>query len=409
MISESEKTRLKEILRIDSVQAPAENGKPFGPGAHDCLIYALDMMKKSGLTVKNVDGYCGWGEVGSGDLFGILCHLDVVPVGKGWHYPPFGATEEDGRIYARGALDDKGPFMAAFFALERLLSEGLSPKKRIRFILGCNEESGWACMDRYKTTEEMPSLGFSPDADFPVINCEKGIVYHSITYPLPEGLISIQAGERANMVPDEATAVLSDGTVLTEKGVSAHGSTPQKGDNALLKLLKKLVNKFDFAKEAYDAFSDPTGKNIGLDLTDEISGDLTHNLGTARTENGKVVFELDVRHPVTYRKEQITAILTEKLTGAVKETFFHLPLYVPEDHPLVRALLKAYNEVTGQNAKPIVIGGGTYARVLPCGVAFGPCFPESSAGIHCPDEYLDVSDFEKTIDIYYRAIKSLCF
>ena len=173
MISESEKTRLKEILRINSVQAPAENGMPFGKGAYDCLVYALDMMQKSGLTVKNIDGYCGWGEIGEGDLFGILCHLDVVPVGKGWRYPPFGATEENGKIYARGALDDKGPFMAAFFALERLLDEGLKPKKRIRFILGCNEESGWACMDRYKETEEMPALGFSPDADFPVINGEK--------------------------------------------------------------------------------------------------------------------------------------------------------------------------------------------------------------------------------------------
>ncbi len=409
MIFENEKKRLKEILRIDSVQAPPETEKPFGKGAYECLVYALDMMKKSGLTVKNVDGYCGWGEVGEGDLFGILCHLDVVPVGKGWHYPPFGATEEDGRIYARGALDDKGPFMAAFFALERLLNEGLTPKKRVRFILGCNEESGWACMDRYKETEEMPSLGFSPDADFPVINCEKGIVYHSVAYPLPSGLLSLQAGQRANMVPDEASALLSDGTILTEKGVAAHGSTPQKGENALLKLLQKLSDKFDFAKEVFSAFAEPSGKAIGLDLSDDVSGVLTHNLGTARVENEKIIFELDIRHPVSVRKEFITEILKSRLTGDVREIFFHLPLFVPENHPLVTSLLAAYNEVTGQNARPITIGGGTYARVLPCGVAFGPCFPDSSAGIHCPDEYLDLRDFEKTIDIYYRALKSLCF
>ena len=362
MISAREKERLKEILRFDSVQAPPEKNKPFGPGVYACLEYALDMMKQSGLTVKNVDGYCGYGECGKGLLFGVLCHLDVVPVGKGWRYPPFGAVEEDGKIYARGALDDKGPFMAAFFALERLLKEGLVPKKRIRFIVGCNEESGWGCMDRYKKTEEMPSLGFSPDADFPVINCEKGIVHHAISYPLPDGLLSVSAGERVNMVPDEATATFSDGTVLTEKGISAHGSTPQKGDNALLKLLKILSDKYDFATELYSAFSDPTGKNVGLDISDEVSGNLTQNLGTARTENGKIIFESDIRYPVSYKAEELTKILQNHLTGEVACYNVQPPLYVEKDHPLVQALLSSYNEVTGESAEPIAIGGGTYAR-----------------------------------------------
>ena len=409
MISDYEKERLKDILRFDSVQASPEENKPFGAGVYACLEYALDMMKKTGLTVKNVDGYCGWGECGKGLLFGVLCHLDVVPVGKGWHYPPFGAVEENGKIYARGALDDKGPFMAAFFALERLLKEGLEPKKRIRFILGCNEESGWECMTRYKKTEEMPSLGFSPDADFPVINCEKGIVHYSFTYPLPEGLISLNAGERANMVPDEAAATLKSGEILTEKGVSAHGSTPEKGVNALLKLLDKLKNKFAFAAELLAAFSDPTGKAVGLDISDEKSGKLTFNLGTAETAGGKLIFKLDVRYPVSCRVEDLTATLKKHLSAKVEVISDQPPLYVEKDHPLVKTLLSAYNEVTGENAEPITIGGGTYARVLPLGVAFGPCFPGSPAGIHCPDEYIDLYDFERSIEIYYRALKELCF
>ncbi len=409
MISEENSKRLKAILSIDSVQSAPEKGKPFGAGVYSCLEYALNMMKDSGLTVKNGDGYYGYGECGKGPLFGVLCHLDVVPVGKGWHYPPFGAVQENNKIYARGALDDKGPFMAAFFALEKLLKEGLTPKKRIRFILGCNEESGWACMDKYKEREEMPSLGFSPDADFPVINCEKGIVYHSLTYPLPRGILALNAGQRANMVPDEASVTFSDGTTLVEKGLSAHGSTPQKGENALLKLLNKLQDTYPFAAELYHSFADPSGASIGLNFSDDVSGALTHNLGTARTVGNKLVFELDIRHPVTYKKEQITELLQLCLSGEVKETFFHLPLYLPEDHPLVKTLLASYNEVIGENARPITIGGGTYARVLPCGVAFGPCFPESPAGIHCADEYLDLDEFEKATEIYYRALKKLCF
>ncbi len=409
MVSARDIERLKEILRFDSVQGAPENGKPFGPGVYDCLCYALDMMEKSGLTVKNGNGYYGYGECGKGPLFGVLCHLDVVPVGKGWHYPPFGAVEENGKIYARGALDDKGPFMAAFFAFEKLLAEGLTPKKRVRFIVGCNEESGWACMDKYKEQEELPEMGFSPDADFPVINCEKGIAHYSIAYPLPEGLTSIEAGERANMVPDEAKAVLTGGAVLTEKGISAHGSTPEKGDNALLKLLKKLSDKFCFAKEISEAFSDPNGKTAGIDLIDDVSGKLSQNLGTARTEDGKVVFQLDVRYPISYAAEEIDALLRKRLTAEIRIINDQRPLYVKKDHPLVSTLLAAYNKVTGENAQPITIGGGTYARVLPVGVAFGPCFPGSPAGIHCADEYIDLEEFEKATKIYYYALKDLCF
>ena len=155
-------------------------------------------------------------------------------------------------------------------------------------------------------------------------------------------------------------------------------------------------------------FSENDGKLIGLNIEDEKSGKLTLNLGTAITESNEIVFELDVRHPVSFEKEYVTKKLSEKLKGEVKETFYHLPLYVDKNHPLVKTLLLAYNKVTGENAEPIAIGGGTYARVLPLGVAFGPCFPNSNAGIHCADEYVDLDEFKKMSDIYYYALKELC-
>lgn len=423
------KTYLKTLLRIDSVEGTPEPGKPFGEGVYSCLQTALSILSDEGFRVKNDDGYYGYGEIGEGELFGILTHLDVVPVGKGWTHPPFGAVEENGRIYARGALDDKSPFIACLYAVRRLLDEGRKPKMRIRFIVGCDEESGWKCMDAYCQKEEMPSLGISPDGDFPVINCEKGIVYHDIGYPKPSFLLHLRAGERANMVPDEAEAkvvyderlfsvVLPDGCALQRdgdvcfiraKGVAAHGSHPEEGDNALLKVLQVLSVYGGWMKETYEAFRYYDGRGVGLAVRDEKSGALTLNLGVAQTTEDAVVFSLDVRHPVSYEKAFVTKTLQDRLTGRVTETFFHLPLFVPESHPLVQGLLRAYNKVMGENARPISIGGGTYARVLPCGVAFGPCFPNSPAGIHCADEYVDLKEFETAAEIYYEALKELCF
>ena len=425
------KKYLKDLLKIKSVETESLPGAPFGEGVKKCLDYALSILKQEGFTVKNGDGFYGYGEIGEGELFGILCHLDVVPEGKGWTYPPFGAVEADNKIYARGALDDKSPFIAVLLAIKTLVQNGYKPDKRIRIILGCDEESGWKCMDKYRENEEMPVCGFSPDGDFPVINCEKGIVYHSISYPKPDFLNYIKSGERANMVPDyaeariilteeikdklknidESVSIETDGksATITAVGKAAHGSHPEEGENALLKLLKVLAIVSEPFKEIYNAFSDNNGNGVGLNMQDEESGKLTLNLGTAKSDEDNVIFELDVRHPISVKKEKITEILKCNLGGHIEETFYHLPLYVDKNHPLVSELLSAYNKVMKTDAKPISIGGGTYARVLPLGVAFGPCFPNSKAGIHCADEYVDLDEFDDSVKIYYEALKKLCF
>lgn len=421
---------MKKLISFDSAEGKAEEGAPFGIEVRKCLDYALSVMEENGFGVKNGDGFYGYGEIGEGDLFGVLAHLDVVPKGDGWHYDPFGATEENGRIYGRGALDDKGPFAACFFAAVKLLSEGYRPNKKLRFIVGCDEESGWQCMDKYCEREEMPKIGFSPDGDFPVINCEKGIVYHTIKFSLPEGTESFTAGERANMVPNYAEVVFEktekivalfdkngveyrlDGNkiVVVADGVSAHGSHPEAGDNAIIKLMKKIACVDGKFAELYEKFNSYDGSGANLKLQDEESGSLTLNLGCARTENNEIIFELDIRHPISYKKDGITEILQKELSDMeVTQGFFHLPLYVAKDNELVKSLLEAYNEVTGENAEPVSIGGGTYARVLPLGVAFGPCFPNGNSGMHCADEYMEIADFEKMSKIYYEAFKKLCF
>lgn len=424
-------TWLKNLLSINSVEQAALPGYPFGEGVGKALEYSLGLMQKLGFKTKNVDGYCGWAEIGQGELFGILVHLDVVPEGDGWTFPPFGAVTENGNIYARGAIDDKGPFIASLYAVVKLLQQGLTPNKRIRFILGCDEESGWKCMERYVQTEEMPAVGISPDADFPVINCEKGIVYHKLSFPLPNGIYDIHGGQRGNMVPASAFCQTSyhhsiekrakeknipykikDTTiVLQPKGFSSHGSHPEKGDNALYKLFYCLSDVYPIFQNLYEAFYAGDGKAINLNLSDEKSGKLTLNLGTCKIIDKNIVCELDIRHPISYNKDEITSLLTKNLPCKIEQCFFHYPLYIDEQHPLVQTLLNAYDAITkpATPSKPIAIGGGTYARALPVGVAFGPLLPGMVSTMHEKDEYISIEHFDILIQIYYKAIKELCF
>lgn len=425
---------LQDLIKINSVQTPATPGAPFGEGNVKALKYSLDLLKEFGFTTVNGDNYYGYGDIGNNDLplFGILAHLDVVPISPTWEHDPFGAEIEDGYLYGRGTLDDKGPFIAALYACAQLLNEGLKPKKRIRFILGCNEESGWKCMEEYTKREEMPQEGFSPDADFPVINCEKGVVYHKVSLPKPDFILNLQSGERANVVPDKATAIVknlnglkeraielganvtegNNTLTITTKGISAHGSTPQKGDNALTKLFKILSIYDEVTNGVYTAFKSNNGEGMGLNICDEISGALTLNFGVANTVNNTLEVTVDIRYPLSIKMDEITNIFKNyfmRYNGIIERGAYHLPLYVAKDDPLIIALLGAYNDVTGTMGEAITIGGGTYARVLPKGVAFGPVFPGGESRVHGDDERISLKDFAKTIEIYKEAIKRLCF
>lgn len=447
-------TSTQEILRIPSVKGSRAPGAPFGEGITQALHYALSLSEKLGFETKNFDGYIGHAEYGEGEeILGILVHLDVVPAGVGWTYPPFGGEIRGGRIYGRGAIDNKGPAMAALYALKAVRDLGQPLSKKVRIIFGCDEESGWEDIEYYRTREKMPDLGFAPDADFPVINTEKGIVHISLSRSFNRqgrsriGIREVKGGTRANVVPEEAVCVV-DGqdadrvealledylkensgdirlereekgnAILRSLGVSAHGSTPEKGRNAIGQLLL-FLSSLDLGEGemadtirflAWNIGMDHSGQGLQVAFEDEISGRLTLNLGTiSLTEKGMDAV-LDIRYPVRYREEEIFNPILHVCRSAGIEARVvsgQSPLHVDQDDPLVRRLKKVYGEVTGQEAYTIAIGGGTYARALDKAVAFGPLFPGKEEMAHQRDEYIDIEDLLLSARIYGHAIYEL--
>lgn len=420
-----------QLIAIDSVQAAPCDRSPFGKGVADCLDLVCNTAKEMGMQVHNEGGYYCTCDVGDGEPFGILGHIDVVPYDDDWSANPLGEIKDE-YVFGRGILDDKGPIMCCLYAVNQLLQEGYKPNCKIRFIFGGNEESGWKCIEKYNQVDAMPTKGFSPDGDFPVINCEKGLVGYDVYLDIPQSLEYVQGGSRGNVVMAKCRCVIDgeisahnkdaqievkDGkTYITAYGKPAHASTPWEGDNALWHMLDVLSDalggRYSFLK---DKLAHNDGSGADVKLCDEKSGKLTFNVGVINIEKdseGKDALHLiiDVRHPVTYTKEDILQrLLTSLGAREVKVRNFHDPLYIDSNNKLVQDLLLAYNQVTGEDAKPITIGGGTYARALKCGVAFGPIFPGMESTIHQKDERVSIKDFKKMYDVYYAAIKKLLF
>lgn len=432
---------LRETLKINTVKSPAKENMPFGEGNAKCLNFVLDTAEKLGFKTSNCDNYAGHADFGDGEeIFGILGHLDVVPVAdKGWVKPPFAAEIADGYLYGRGVLDDKGPMIACLYAVKQLMDEGFKPSKKIRLIFGCDEESGWGCMNYYSQKVKLPSIGISPDGDFPVINVEKGVCHLLLDAgKLPDGL-TVSGGERTNIVLDECKAEITGGvkvyrqadsqpsensdlkiqvqkdkTILTAYGKSAHGSTPHVGDNASWKLFKALKTLYP-ENQTINFVSDKIcgdfyAKSWGFPLQDEQSGKMTVNVGFLRTEQGRLILGLDIRYPVSYTQKEIFEFIKQNSPDCVtlKVQGCHDPLYVAADNALVQTLLNIYNDATGENLSPLAVGGATYARALPMGVAFGPVFPDDEKVIHETNERVSLDRLRLMTELYYRAVKELC-
>ncbi|TCI61591.1 dipeptidase PepV [Exiguobacterium sp. SH0S2] len=442
---------LKGLLTIPSVLNESKTGpnEPFGPEVRQALDYMLELGQRDGFITKDVDGYAGHLEYGEGEeLVGILCHLDVVPAGDGWTYGAFNPTITDGKIFARGSNDDKGPTMAAYYGLLIVKELGLPLSKRVRLIAGCDEESEWRCVREYFKQEEMPTYGFAPDADFPIINAEKGL-YDGVLKQLPiqhgtgtkHHLVSFISGERPNMVPDVATAVLktnevledqfeaylekyeADGTCVFEegmytftiKGVAAHAMEPDNGVNAAYVLAGFLLTlALDIQGERYiefvrHVFADSRGISLGIEASDE-TGDLTINGGVFRYNDTERMATVNIRYPYTAKfTERLQNLKEIALSfGFELTTKHHMPPHhVSEDHPLVTTLAGVYERQTGESAHLMAIGGGTYARSLEAGVAFGALFPGAKDVAHQVDEYMEVEDLLRAAAIYAEAIYEL--
>ncbi|MGN1372976.1 MAG: Sapep family Mn(2+)-dependent dipeptidase [Candidatus Coproplasma sp.] len=406
---------LSTLLKFNSSQSEATEGKPFGEGCADCLNHFLSLAQSFGFSVKNYDNYVGEVCFGEGKDFAVLAHLDVVPAGSGWEHDPFGGEIDtvNKKIWGRGAMDDKGPALIALYAMKALKDEGFKPKRTIKLILGCNEESGWACIDHYNKVATMPEEGISPDADFPVIYAEKGILHVKLAFNAEHApFTGLKGGDRANMVCDYCEAVADEkasvieqlnltysGGKVISRGKSAHGSTPDKGVNAIKNMLDYLgldeMKRLLFADGlGFASFEDETGK-------------LTFSPNLIEQKDGKIYVTCDIRYPATYTAANVLAQI-EKV--GIEYTIEHeqAPLYNDINSPMIQTLCSVYNEVTGKDVKPVAIGGGTYARALKFGAAFGPEEEGEESTIHQANEYITFEKIDKCYKIYKIALERLC-
>jgi len=443
---------LQEIIRIKSVMGEPVGDMPFGEGIQNSLEFILKLGESMGFKTKNVDNYAGYIEFGEGkEMLGILCHLDVVPEGDGWSHGPYSGDLVDGKIYGRGTLDNKGPAISSLYAMKALKDSGFIPKKRIRLILGTNEENGSECIQYYLKNEEKPTVAFSPDADFPVIHGEMGIIVFDLEMKFEDmdndggiEIIALHGGNAPNMVPDYAEATLIetrpikdivhafnktrqanieyttvDGfTILKSHGVSAHGSTPDKGVNAISQLLTlldlvdiQIGDQSNFVRFLAKRIGmDYDGKNMGIGF-DDAYNKLVLNLGMIDLNKDKGKATINVRYPITLKESKVKMALDSTVRGTgVDLTNWRCaqPLFFPPNHPLVKTLMEVYIAKTGDTeAKPITIGGGTYARSLPNAIAFGALFPGAEDTMHQKDEYVTVDDLLKMTDIFAEAIHKL--
>lgn len=439
---------LQDLMKINSeltVYNPNNLDEPFGPGNKKALDFMLNLGNKDGFETVNTDNYAGHIEYGKTDEFvAMVGHLDVVPAGSGWSYPPYGAEIHNNRLYGRGAEDDKGPTMAAYYALKILKELNLPLSKRIKLILGVDEESGWRCVNHYfKKYPETPVSGFIPDADFPLIYAEKGIVRVVVEGDFENSkLVSFTGGLRDNMVPDSATATLKgnseaikrcflaylnkfeyqgnvelleyDQIKLNIEGISAHGSTPELGVNAI-NLLNNFLSDLKLDNSVVTLINrnlknDTLGNKLGISFYDEEMGDLTVNLGVLNAVDDKFRLVLNVRYPNGVNFDEMFETIKNELEvyGSVTYEHHQKLLYNDPNSNLVKTLMNSYIKHTGDiDAKPMTIGGGTFARALPNVVAFGPHFPNKPSYIHQKDEYIDIDDLILATIIYTEALYNL--
>ncbi|QSO53425.1 dipeptidase PepV [Alicyclobacillus curvatus] len=441
-------TSLQELLRIPSVEGAYVPGQPFGPEVANALKYVLQLASQHGFAVTNVDGYAGHVEFGTGDDYvAVLSHLDVVPAGGNWSYPPFAAEIHDGKIYARGAIDDKGPALSTLWALIGLKALGYAPKRKIRLIFGLDEESGWKCVQHYFSQQPLPLGGFTPDADFPLIHAEKGVATIRIEVPadaqsMNPKVLSFDGGQRSNMVPDLASAIVDchsetaaleweqklhkeararDWNVhinvtgahieIIVNGTSAHGSTPDAGVNAITRLASLLSTQSISNASMWRVISliDTKGKTLGIESSDNVTGHLTSNVGRAYLDEGNYVFLVNIRYPIDETGNELLQRVQQTLSDkwSIQLAGDMPPLFVPLDHPVVEALSRVYEQTTGQPAIPLAIGGATYARAIPNAVAFGALFPNQLDLAHQADEFWAVDDYLRCIEIYAHAMLEL--
>ena len=427
-------TSLQTIISYPSVLNEGENGTPFGQAIQDVLEKTLEIAQEMGFqTYLDPEGYYGYAEIGQGEeLLAVLCHLDVVPAGdlEDWQTPPFEATLKDGWLIGRGVQDDKGPSLAALYAVKSLLDQGLVFTKRIRFIFGTDEETLWRCMNRYNQLEEKADLGFAPDSSFPLTYAEKGLLQVKLHGPGWEDR-PLQAGRALNVVPDKATykgdrleellpVIEQSGVKYSEEaeavtvlGLSKHSKDAAEGVNAIVGLAESLslIQPHPALLFIADAVGeDATGAALFGEINDEPSGALSFNIATLSIDEQQSEIGIDIRIPVLADKEALVKRLSEVAASyqlQYEEFDYVAPLYVPLDSPLVSTLMAVYQEETGDQTPAMSSGGATFARTMENCVAYGALFPDALQTEHQANERAKLDDLYRAMEIYAETIRRL--
>lgn len=427
-------TDLKDIINIPSVYTEDKSPFPFGKPIDEALRQTLSLAEKLGFnTHYDKDGYYGYAEYGQGhEMIGVLGHLDVVPAGdeSKWVTNPFEATLKDNVLYGRGTQDDKGPTLAALYAFKALVDSGEEINKRVRFIFGIDEELLWRSISKYVEREEMPSVGFTPDACFPVIYAEKGLLQIDLTAPNTSDL-KLVGGDAYNAVPSKMTVDTTEkltnalenlgyeftvsGDKTTVLGKSVHAKDADKGVNAIARTVL-AGQSIGWRSKAVDFINDYVGEDalaqkiFGI-CSDEASGSLKFNIGKIEMNETEEKISIDIRIPVTVSKDFVwdkLESIVKKYGFEMKENDYLKSIYTPLDAPLVKKLVEAYQEVTGdKESKPLSSGGATYARAIDNCVAFGAAFPFTKETEHQPNEGIDLDELKKAMLVYASAFKKL--
>jgi succinyl-diaminopimelate desuccinylase len=449
--SEEMTSDLQKLLTFDTTKAAARQQAPFGAGIAAALQFVLQKADKWQLPCQNLEGYVGLIDYQtqvkpSQKQVGILCHIDTVPAGNAWTKEPFGGQISDGKIYGRGAVDDKGPLIACLYALRALKESNLPLNNKLRLIIGTDEESGFACMDYFLQHCPKPDFGFTPDAQFPLIYGEKGIVHFELSAKRGDEagdivIKKLHGGVSDNVIPDRAEAFLTlsphgsflleeayakwsdhdhlllmatdDGYNIKALGKTTHGSLPEKGRNAIT-LLLDFLNRLPvsgatgvFLKNCYELTGcDFDGSALGVYAEDQY-GKTSMAPTSLLMDDRKITVGIDFRFPVTFKWQYFL----ERIKKTAVFYGLHLavseakePLFVPLDEPFVQDLLQSYRQITGDDSEPLVIGGGTYARVFDKFVGYGPVFPKQEQLAHQADEYLSQKDLIRLSKIYVQAM-----
>lgn len=428
--------------------------KPFGIACNDALNYFLDLANSLGFYTKNVDGYCGYAEFGNGsELIGIIGHLDVVPANPtDWTFPPFTATISNNRIYGRGTIDDKGPIISSLYAMKAVLdyykNNNLQFNKRVRLIVGLNEEKDWKCINYYKAHEEIPSIGFSPDSDFPCIYAEKSVLSFTISDKLfSNSLISIEDldcnNNAINVVPEYCSATLKlDDSVIIENiqnivnkfnyeieliqlenykiklishGLAAHSAHPDLGINAISHLIIVLNEIFKSYNTDFPLFNNFVkyigdeyyGNKMQLNIEDE-SGKLTLNASQLYIKDNSIFIGINLRIPVNTEIDTVINRFQDCFAPNTVSVLSKInALFVDKNDKLVQTLCNVFNKNNNSNFEPIAIGGATYARAFPNCISFGMNFPGDKDLCHQVDEFVDIDKLMLSTNIYADAIFEL--